>query len=64
MTAWLAPPCSGPQSALMPAAIDAKRFASLEPTRRTVRRGAVLLVVGVQDQQLLERVTTVLWLTS
>ena len=26
--------------------------------------GAVLLVVGVQDEQLLERVTTVSWLTS
>ena len=36
MTAWFAPPWSGPHSALMPAAIDANRLASLEPTRRTV----------------------------
>ena len=34
--AWLAPPCSGPHSAQMPAEIEANRFASLEPTIRTV----------------------------
>ena len=36
MTAWLAPPCSGPKSALTPADTDAKRLAWLEPTSRTV----------------------------
>ena len=36
MTAWLAPPWSGPQSAQMPAEIEAKRFAWLLPTMRTV----------------------------
>ena len=36
MTAWLAPPCSGPNSALMPAETDANRFACDEPTSRTV----------------------------
>jgi hypothetical protein len=35
-TSWLAPPCSGPQRAQMPALIDANRFALLEPTIRTV----------------------------
>ncbi len=35
-TAWLAPPCSGPQRALMPAEIDANRLACEEPTSRTV----------------------------
>ena len=36
MTSWFAPPWSGPQSAQMPAAIDANRFARELPTRRTV----------------------------
>src|SRR5918996_5490511 len=36
MTAWLAPPCRGPQRAQMPAEIEAKRFAWLLPTMRTV----------------------------
>ncbi len=35
-TSWFAPPWSGPQSAQMPALIDANRFALLEPTMRTV----------------------------
>ncbi len=35
-TAWLAPPCSGPNSALMPAETDANRLACEEPTSRTV----------------------------
>src|SRR5690606_16828365 len=34
-TAWLAPPWSGPDRAWMPAAIEEKIFAWLEPTRRT-----------------------------
>ena len=34
--ASLAPPCSGPHKAQMPAEIDANRFASDEPTIRTV----------------------------
>ena len=34
--AWLAPPCSGPHRAQMPAAIEANRLASAEPTIRTV----------------------------
>ena len=33
---WFAPPCRGPQSALIPAPIDAKRFAWELPTMRTV----------------------------
>ena len=56
MTFWLAPPCSGPQSALMPArdrGVDVDLARADEPDGG---RGAVLLVVGVQDQQLLERV--------
>jgi hypothetical protein len=36
MTAWLAPPWRGPQRALMPAEIEAKRLALELPTRRTV----------------------------
>src|SRR4029078_10282479 len=36
MTFWLAPPCSGPQRAQMPAEIEAKRLAWLLPTMRTV----------------------------
>ena len=36
MTAWLAPPCSGPHSAQTPAAALANRFAWLEATMRTV----------------------------
>ncbi len=36
MTAWLAPPWSGPQRAQMPADIEAKRLAPDEPTMRTV----------------------------
>ncbi|CAB4757814.1 unannotated protein [freshwater metagenome] len=36
MTAWFAPPCSGPNRALMPAETEAKRFAWEEPTSRTV----------------------------
>ena len=35
-TAWLAPPCSGPNSALMPAETEANRLACDEPTSRTV----------------------------
>ena len=35
----------------MPAEIAAKRLTREEPTMRTVRGGAVLLVVGVQDQE-------------
>ena len=35
-TAWLAPPCSGPHSALMPPEIDVNRLACEEPTNRTV----------------------------
>ena len=35
-TAWLAPPCSGPKSALMPAETEANRLACDEPTSRTV----------------------------
>ncbi|SKW68885.1 Uncharacterised protein [Mycobacteroides abscessus subsp. massiliense] len=35
-TAWLAPPCSGPHSALMPPETEVNRFASDEPTSRTV----------------------------
>src|SRR6187431_975623 len=35
-TDWLAPPCSGPKSALIPADTDAKRLACEEPTIRTV----------------------------
>ena len=36
ITAWLAPPWSGPQRAEMPAEMEAKRFAWLLPTMRTV----------------------------
>ena len=36
MTSWLAPPCSGPDSAWMPADTDANRLAWAEPTSRTV----------------------------
>jgi hypothetical protein len=36
MTFWLAPPWSGPQSAMTPAEIEAKRLAWLDPTIRTV----------------------------
>ena len=35
-TAWLAPPCSGPNSAATPAEIDTNRLALLDPTMRTV----------------------------
>ena len=35
-TASLAPPCAGPQSAAMPAAMQAKGLAPVEPARRTV----------------------------
>ena len=35
-TSWLAPPCSGPQRAFIPAATEANRLAWLEPTKRTV----------------------------
>ena len=34
--ASLAPPCSGPHKAQMPAEIEANKFASDEPTIRTV----------------------------
>ncbi len=63
MTAWLAPPWSGPQSALMPAAIDANRFASLEPTRRTVLVEQFCSWSACRISSCLS-VTTVLWLTS
>ena len=55
MTAWLAPPCSGPQSALMPGGDRGEevRLARADQADRAGR--AVLLVVGVQDQELLER---------
>src|SRR5690606_33771689 len=36
ITAWLAPPCSGPHSALMPAEIAPNRFTIDEPHSRTV----------------------------
>ncbi len=36
MTAWLAPPCSGPHRAETPDEIEAKRLACEEPTTRTV----------------------------
>ena len=36
MTSWFAPPCSGPDSAWMPAETEANRFACAEPTSRTV----------------------------
>jgi hypothetical protein len=36
MTATLAPPCSGPERAQMPAEIDVNRLAALEPTMRAV----------------------------
>ena len=36
MTSWFAPPCSGPQSALIPAEMHANKLAWLEPTMRTV----------------------------
>jgi len=36
MTAWLAPPCSGPHRAHTPAAALANRLASLDATIRTV----------------------------
>ena len=55
ITSWFAPPWLRPQSALMPAEIVANRFTIDEPTRRTVRGGAVLLVIGVQDQQQVDR---------
>ena len=35
-TASLAPPCAGPQSAAMPAAMQANGFAPVEPASRTV----------------------------
>ncbi len=35
-TDWFAPPCSGPNSALMPADTEANRFACDDPTSRTV----------------------------
>ena len=35
-TAWLAPPCSGPNRALIPAETEANRLAWDEPTMRTV----------------------------
>ncbi len=35
-TAWLAPPCSGPNRAFTPAETEANRLALLEPTSRTV----------------------------
>ena len=35
-TAWFAPPCRGPNSALIPAEIEANMLACEEPTRRTV----------------------------
>ena len=50
-TSWLAPPCSGPQSAQMPAEIEANRLACELPDQAHRRRGAVLLVVGVQDEE-------------
>ena len=49
-TATLAPPCSGPQSAPTAAAHEAKRLAWLEPDHADRRGAAVLLVVGVQEQ--------------
>ncbi len=52
--AWLAPPCSGPHRALMPAEIEANRFASLEPTMPHGGRAAILLVIGMYDQQQIE----------
>ncbi len=36
ITAWFAPPCSGPHSAPIPAEMHAKMFAIELPTRRTV----------------------------
>ena len=50
-TSWLAPPWSGPQSAQMPALIDAKRFALARADHAHGAGRAVLLVVGVQDEQ-------------
>jgi len=35
-TAWFAPPCNGPNNALIPAETDANKFAWLDPTSRTV----------------------------
>src|SRR2546428_8798862 len=35
-TSWFAPPCKGPQSAQMPALMEAKRFVCALPTIRTV----------------------------
>src|SRR5512134_2036378 len=46
ITAWLAPPCSGPQSAHTPAAALANRLAWLDATRRAV---------GVQQEDQVQR---------
>src|SRR3954447_11814225 len=54
-TASLAPPCSGPYSAPIPAAQAEYGSTSDEPTSRTGGRRAVLLVVRVQDPQHVER---------
>ena len=55
ITAWLAPPCSGPHRAQMPAEIEANRFAWLAADHAHRRGRAVLLVVGVQDEEQVER---------
>ena len=54
-TASLAPPCSGPYSAAMPAETAEYGSTWLEPDRAHRVGRAVLLVVGVQDEQDLQR---------
>ena len=49
-TASLAPPCAGPQSEAMPAAMQAKGLAPLGAGQAHRRGRGVLLVIGVQDQ--------------
>ena len=52
----MAPPCSGPHKAQMPAEIEANRFAS-RADHPHGRRAAILLVVGMHDQQQVQRST-------
>ncbi len=55
MTASLAPPWLGPHSEAMPAAMQANGLAPDEPARRHRRGRGVLLVVGVQHQDAVDR---------
>ena len=54
MTASFAPPCAGPQSADMPAAIAEYGFVPELPGEPDGGRAAVLLVIGVQNEQQVE----------